>query len=81
MRRPFAERAEVAGRADDAAAEVVHPDAVDEHAARQRMLAVGQPVRERQPAAGRRQASPACRVCTAAASRIVSPPGAIASFG
>ena len=33
----LAEPAEVGGGADDAAAEVVHPEAVDDHAAEERM--------------------------------------------
>ncbi len=36
------ERAEVAGGGSQSAAEVVHPDAVDDHSSHQRMLAVGQ---------------------------------------
>ena len=38
MRGPFAELAEVAGRADDPRAEVMLPDPVDHHAGRQRVF-------------------------------------------
>ena len=41
MRGPLAQQAEIAGRADDAAAEMVLPDAVDDHAGRQRVVAAG----------------------------------------
>ena len=40
VRRPLAEAAEVARGADDAPAEVVHPDAVDQHAGGERVLRV-----------------------------------------
>ena len=51
MRRPLAEGAEVGRRADDPAAEVVLPDPVDHHPRRQRVVRVGDPVGQFQPAA------------------------------
>ncbi len=42
--------------ADDAAAEMMMPDAVDEHARGERVLAVGEALREREPAAAGRRA-------------------------
>ena len=52
----FAEAAEVAGRAGEAAAEVVLPDAVDDDAAGQRIVRPGQPAGEDAAAAGGRGA-------------------------
>ena len=52
MRRRRALIAEVARRADDAAAEVVLPEAVDHHAGRQRVLGRGDPTRKRAAAMG-----------------------------
>ena len=46
VRRPVALQAEIVRRADDAAAEVILPDAIDHHAGRERVvLATGEPVR------------------------------------
>ena len=55
----FAQFTEVARCIDQAAAEVVHPKTVDEHAGRERVRAVGEPPGQGQPAAGRR---PGCVV-------------------
>ena len=49
------EPAEVGGGADDAAAEVVHPEAVDDHAAEERMAPGGEPPRPGEAAAARGQ--------------------------
>ena len=46
MRRDRALRAEVLARLDDAAAEMHLPEAIDEHARRQRLARIEQPVRE-----------------------------------
>ena len=51
MRRPLAHDAEIAGRADDALAEMIMPDAIHHHARRQRILRVRQPLRQRRPPA------------------------------
>src|SRR5262249_8449484 len=53
VRRLLAELAEVVGRGDDAAAEMVLPKAVDDHAGRQRIIFRGDPVGEHQPPAAR----------------------------
>ena len=59
VRRGLAPRAEVAGRGDDAPAEVVLPDAIDQHPGRQRVrLRVGQPGGELPPPAPRRHGRP-----------------------
>ena len=52
--RFFAPLAELAGRVDQAASEVVHPDAIDQGAADQGMTATGQPPGPRQAASGGR---------------------------
>ena len=52
----LAEHAEVAGRVDQPAAEMVQPDPVDQHAADQRVRAAGQVPGVGQPPAGRRLA-------------------------
>ena len=51
VRGRLAAEAEVAGRADEAGAEVVQPDAVDQHAGRQRVLRVGDGAGQPQAAA------------------------------
>ena len=51
MRRPLAELAEVARRADEAAAEVVLPDAIDDDAGRQRVVRAGDGLGQLEPAA------------------------------
>src|SRR5260370_1581662 len=51
MSRRLAELAEIAGRAHDPGAKVLLPDAVDDHAGRQRMVRPGKPARQLEPAA------------------------------
>ncbi len=53
MRGLVAHRAEIAGRADQAAAEVVLPEPVDDHPRRQGIVRVGEPVGQRRAPAGR----------------------------
>src|SRR5579863_7558263 len=49
MRGPFAHLAEVAGRADDARAEMLLPDAVDHHARSERVFRAGNGFRQLEP--------------------------------
>ncbi len=83
MRGLFAELPEVARGADEPLAEVEHPHAVHHDTRRERVLGVGEPVRQR---ASRRPVVPAAGRCAGSfsgrtPSRTVRPPGAIASFG
>ena len=55
MRRPLAQVAEVARRADDAAAEVMLPDAVDDDAGRQRVVLARRWLGQLEPAAALRE--------------------------
>ena len=48
MRRGVTHLAEVVQRADDAAAKVVVPDAIDDHSRCERIVARGDPLRQRQ---------------------------------
>src|SRR3982751_3850601 len=50
MRGRVASEAEVAGRADDRSAEMVHPDSVDQHASRQWIFGRGDRTRQFQSA-------------------------------
>ena len=52
MRRALAHGTEIRGRADEAAAEVMHPDAVHQHAGDERIRAAGEPPGEGQAPAG-----------------------------
>jgi hypothetical protein len=49
VRRPVALEAEIVRRADDAAAEMMLPEAIDHHAGRQWMVGARNPIRQRQP--------------------------------
>ena len=53
VRGPFALRAEILGRLDDARAEVLLPIAVDRHTGRQRIVRIDQPLGQAQPVVGR----------------------------
>src|SRR4051794_40842623 len=55
MRGPRACLAEVAERLDDAAAEMLFPEAIDQDASRQRMIGLSKPACEGQP--------PSCLLC------------------
>ncbi len=55
VRRPLAELAEVAGRADQAPAEVVLPDAVHHHARSERVILAGDRAGQLKPAAALRE--------------------------
>ena len=53
MRRRSPRAAEIGQRLDDASPEVVIPDPVDENSRGERILWIGQPLRERESATGR----------------------------
>ena len=80
MRRLFTQPPEIARRADDPPAEVVHPDPVDQDARDKRMLATGQVAGISQAAAGvvERRVRRRLEIIRAAATaaKIVSSPGA-----
>ena len=75
MRRRLAEQAEVARRADEAEAEMVLPDAVDHDARGQRIVLVGDRVRQFQPAAALREEAARCRPPESSEWRGASSPG------
>ena len=81
MRRALAHDAEIAGRADDAAAEVIMPDAIDHDARGQRIVGVGEPLRQRGAAAGRFDIRRAARSSRAFGSSSVRKPGCTSSRG
>src|SRR5262245_57242597 len=55
MRRSFAHRAEVTRRADQALAEMMLPDAVDDHAGRERVVFVRDRIGQFEPSAALRK--------------------------
>ena len=55
MRRLCAELAEVGGRRDEAATEVVHPDSIDDDACKERVIFVHEPLREGKASSCRRK--------------------------
>src|SRR5260221_12145421 len=57
MSRPRALRAEVIGSRDNTSSKMILPNAIDDHARRQRIVRPGQPARERKTAARMRRAS------------------------
>src|SRR5262249_55916858 len=54
VRRPSAPNAQIAWRCNDAAAEVMLPEAIHQDAGRQWVVLAGDPVRQRRPPAGAR---------------------------
>ena len=50
VRRRLAAQTEVRGRADEAAAEMVLPQPIDHHPGEERVVAVGQPASQLEPA-------------------------------